>query len=312
MIAERQRVSAIVVSFNVAKLLRTCLESLEAERAAGYLDEIIVIDSSSTDGSVRLVQDRFPDVCLQVVPNRGFGSAVNTGLALAASNAIFILNPDTVVCQGAVSRLSRALYSASNIGLVGPRLRYPDGTDQSSRRRFPTAWTPAFESTVFEEWFPANRWVRHYRMLDQPDQQAGPVDWLVGAALMVRNDVVQQVGGFDESFWLYGEELEWCHRIRRHGWEIHYVPGATVIHHEAGSTSQDQLASRLEFDRGRVRAQRAIHGPRAARRTARMLKLNFAIQLLREGLKWIAGHRRELRRQRVARYWTLLRSDLYG
>lgn len=312
MIAERPRVSAIVVSFNVAKLLRACLESLEAELVAGYLDEIVVIDSSSTDRSDQLVRDGFPDVILQVVPNRGFGSAVNAGLERASGDAIFILNPDTVVCPGAVLRLSQALYAGNSVGLVGPRLRYPDGTDQSSRRRFPTAWTPVFESTILEEWFPANRWVKHYRMLAEPDGQAGSVDWLVGAALMVRREVVERVGGFDESFWLYGEELEWCHRIRRHGWEIHYIPGATVIHHEAASTSQDQLASRLEFDRGRVRAQTAIHGPRIARRTARMLKLNFAIQLLREGLKWIAGHRRELRRQRFARYWTLLRSDLYG
>ncbi|CAN5621792.1 glycosyltransferase family 2 protein [soil metagenome] len=310
MTARQPTISAVVVSFNVADLLRACLASLEAERAAGNLDEIIVIDSSSTDGSVRLVQDHFPDVCLQVVPNRGFGSAVNVGLALASSDAIFILNPDTVVCPGAVARLSRALYSANNIGLVGPRLRYPDGTNQSSRRRFPTAWTPVFESTIFEEWFPSNRWVRHYRMLDEPGQHPESVDWLVGAALMVRSDVVQQAGGFDESFWLYGEELEWCHRIGRHGWEIHCVPEAIVVHHEAASTSQDQLASRLEFDRGRIRVQRIIHGDRAARRTAWMLKLNFASQLLREGLKWIVGHRRDLRRQRVARYWTLLRSDL--
>jgi hypothetical protein len=137
-----------------------------------------------------------------------------------------------------------------------------------------------------------------------------PVDWLVGAALMVKREVIDVAGGFDEGFFLYGEELEWCYRIRHHGWEIHYAPAATIIHHEAASTSQARLASRLEFDRGRVRAQRALHGDAVARRTARLLRLNFAMQLLREALKWTVAHRRELRRQRIGQYWTLMRSRL--
>lgn len=306
------RVTAVVVSYNVRDLLRACLNSLEAARETGELDEIIVVDSSSSDGSDRVIRDEFPRVALHVVPNRGFGAGVNAGLAVSSGDAVLILNPDTVVCPGAVSALSAALYSSPGTGMVGPQLRYPDGSRQLSRRRFPTPWTPVFESTILEEWLPGNRWVRDYRMLDDLGQRATAVDWLVGAALMVRREVVEQAGGFDESFWLYAEELEWCYRIRRHGWEIRYFPDATVIHHEGSSTSQDRLNSRLEFDRGRIRAQCVIHGERVARRTARMLRINFAIHLAREGLKWLAGHRRDLRRERISQYWTLLRSDLYG
>ncbi len=307
------RVSAIVVSYNVADLLVDCLKSLEAARMSGDLDEIIVIDCSSSDRSVEAVQRNFPNVTLDIVPNRGFGAGVNAGFERVSGDAVLILNPDTVVCPTTIPKLSNALFANEGTGVVGPRLIYPDGTLQSSRRRFPRTWTPVFESTIFEEWFPANPWVRHYRMLDpessgQPTGQ--PVDWLVGAALMVKREMLSQVGGFDESFFLYGEELEWCYRIRRHGWTIRFVPDATIVHHEAASTSQDRLASRLEFDRGRVRAQRIIHGSRVSRRTARLLRLNFAIQLAREGLKWIVGHRRELRRRRITQYWELLRSRL--
>ena len=306
------RISAVVVNYNVCDLLRACLESLEHARKSGELDEIIVVDSSSSDGSDRMVQEQFPDTALRVVPNRGFGAGVNVGLVESSGDAILILNPDTVICPGAISTLSTTLFSSPGVGMVGPQLRYPDGTPQPSRRRFPTAWTPVFESTILEEWLPGNRLVRRYRMLDDPDHWQPSVDWLVGAAMMVRREVVQQAGGFDESFWLYGEELEWCYRIRRHGWQIRYVPDAMIIHHEGSSTGQDRLNSRLEFDRGRVRAQRVIHGERVARRTARMLRINFAIHLVREGTKWLLGHRREMRRERVSHYWTLLRSDLYG
>lgn len=204
------RVSAIVVNYNVADLLLNCLRSLEYSRTAGELDEIIVVDSSSSDNSVSLGQRRFPQVEFNVVPNRGFGTAVNMGLERASGDAVLILNADTVVCPGAISKLSTALFDNVGTGLVGPCLVYPDGTLQSSRRRFPGRWTPVFESTILEEWFPTNRWVRHYRMLnlDPTDQRTlQAVDWLVGAALMVRREAVAQAGGFDESFFLYGEEL---------------------------------------------------------------------------------------------------------
>lgn len=128
---------------------------------------------------------------------------------------------------------------------------------------------------------------------------------------MVKRQVVDQVGGFDEDFFLYGEEIEWCYRIKRHGWRNGYVSDATVIHHESASTGQNRLANRLEFDRGRVRAQLALHGPKAARRSAQLLRLNYALMLGREAVKWAIGHRRELRRNRMAMYWRLLSSSLH-
>ncbi len=306
------RVSAIVVSYNVKALLRACLRSLEAAREAGELQEIIVVDSSSADDSVEMIAAEFPGIQVEVVPNRGYGAAANAGYRRAAGDFLLTLNPDTVVCPGAITSLATALTSNPGVGLVGPTLRYPNRTLQPSRRRFPTAWTPMFESTILEEWFPDNRWTRRYHMRDTgaPQQDTESVDWLVGAAFLARRAAIDATGGFDESFFLYGEELELCHRMRRHGWDVRYVPEATVIHHEAASTSQDRLGSRLQFDRGRVRAQCKVHGEHVARRTARLLRLHFGVQLAREGLKWIVGHRRDLRRRRIGQYWKLMRSRL--
>lgn len=305
-------VSAIVVSYNVCDLLLTCLNSLEAARACGELEDIIVVDSSSDDGSAETARVRFPGIVVQVVPNRGYGAAANAGMERATGDALLVLNSDTVIQPGAISTLAARLFSRCDIGMTGPRLQYAIGADQPTRRRFPTRWTPLFESTILEEWFPGNRWCRRYRMAGTPDSIVQDVDWLVGAALMVRREAVEQAGGFDESFRMYGEELEWCFRLRRHGWRIVYVPDALIVHHEGASTGQDPLRSRLDFDRGRVRAQRVIHGGANARIVAGALRLNYAVHIARESLKWLVGHRRDLRAQRVRGYWSLLRSDLYG
>lgn len=303
-------VSVVVVSYNVCDLLVACLESLREAIQAGEADQIIVVDSASSDGSPEMVRKCFSDMELIEVPNRGYGAGANAGIARSSGDAILVLNSDTVVQPGAIRTLATALAADPWTGMVGPRLVYPDGSPQPSRRRFPRRWTPVFESTILEEWFPANRWVRHYRMVGEPVVDLGEVDWLVGAALMVRREAVETAGGFDERFWLYGEELEWCYRLRRHGWRIRYVDDATIEHHEGASAGQDELRSRLAFDRGRLRAHRAIHGARAARTAARLIRLHYAVQFAREALKWSLGHRRELRARRINRYWTLLRSDL--
>jgi hypothetical protein len=311
-IAPTRRVSAVVVNYNVRELLLNCLDSLHEARERGELDEIIVIDSTSDDGSACAARRRYPDIEVLVVPNRGYGAAANTGIALARADAVLVLNSDTVVQHGAISTLSEHMFSRNDVGVAGPRLRYADGSTQPTRRRFPTRWTPVFESTILEEWFPDNRWCRSYRLSGGSDSEAREVDWLVGAALMVRGEAVDQVGGFDESFRMYGEELEWCHRFRRHGWRVVFVPDASIVHHEGASTGQNPLRSRLEFDRGRVRAQSLIHGDRAARIVAGALRLNYAVHLARESLKWLVGHRRDLRAQRMRGYWSLVRSSLYG
>jgi N-acetylglucosaminyl-diphospho-decaprenol L-rhamnosyltransferase len=303
-------VSAIVVSYNVLELLLECVASLVAAQVDGELVEIIVVDSASSDGSAAAVRERFPSVMVIEAPNRGYGAGANRGIAASNGDYVFVLNADTVMPAGAILALSAWLDAHPTTAVVGPRLRHPDGSVQPSRRRFPTRWTPLFESTILQEWWPDNPWVRRYYLADTSGDIAHELDWLVGAALLVRREAIERVGGFDEAFRMYAEEVEWCWRFRRHGWKVAYVSDADVIHHEGASTNQDVPRRQLDFDRSRVLLMERMYGRRDARVIRAALLGNYGLHLARECAKWMLGHRRELRRQRVRFYVGVLRSGL--
>jgi N-acetylglucosaminyl-diphospho-decaprenol L-rhamnosyltransferase len=290
--------------------LRACVESLLRARAAGEISDIVVVDSGSSDDSVDMARGLLRDSAVLRVPNRGYGAAANAGIAVTSSDHVLVLNADTVIPPGTSRALSELLDAEPFVGIVGPRLRYPDGSIQPSRRRFPGRLTPLFESTVIEEWWPGNRLVRHYRMEDEPDDVIQDVDWVVGAAMLVRRSAIEQAGGFDPSFRMYAEEVEWCWRLRSRGWRVVYMPGAEIIHHEGASTGQDIPARQYEFDVSRVRLTRRLYGRRHAAFVRYALLAGYCVQVSREGLKWLIGHRRPLRRQRVALYVRLIRSRL--
>jgi N-acetylglucosaminyl-diphospho-decaprenol L-rhamnosyltransferase len=243
-------------------------------------------------------------------PNRGYGAGANIGIAATAGAYVFVLNPDTVIPSGTTRALADYLDANPWVAVVGPRLRYPDGSVQPSRRRFPTRLTPVFESTVLAEWWPGNRWVRRYRMDDRPGDAAQQVDWVVGAAMLVRRSAIEQVGGFDESFRMYSEEVEWCWRFRRHGWRVVWLPDAEVLHYEGASSSQDVAARQIDFDTSRVRLIGRLYGRRWAQVIRVALLVNYAVLLARETVKWLLGHRRDLRRRRIALYSRGLRHRL--
>ena len=305
-------VTAIVVSYNVRELLLQCLESLEAGRSAGVLDDIIVVDNSSADGSAQAVLDIFRSVRVIEAPNNGYGAGANIGIRAGNAGFLLILNPDTIVPPTAVQRLSTYLASNPDVAIAAPRLRYPDGSIQSSRRRFPSRLTPVFESTSFARLWPQNRWARNYRMDDRDEAETRHVDWVVGACLMVRRAAIDNAGSFDESFWMYCEETEWCWRLRRRGWKVAYVPDAEIVHHEGASSSQNTLRRQLAFDRSRVELQRRMYGPDTATICAAGIKASYMVDLLIESAKLVLGHRRGLRRQRIRDLTTLLGSQLSG
>ena len=304
------RVAAIVVSYNVRDLLMDCLASLDVARRNGELDSIVVIDNDSRDGSAEAARECFPGVTVVDATNRGYGAGANAGIAATTSVYVLILNPDTVVRPGAIAALTRYLDEHPQVGLAGPRLRYPDGSIQPTRRRFPRRLTPLFESTIFEQWWPGNPWSRAYHLRDVPDDGPQEVDWVVGAAMLVRRAAIEQAGGFDESFWMYSEEVEWCWRLRRHGWTIAYVPDAEIIHHEGASTSQNIAARLVDFDTSRVRLACRMYGRGTAAIVRIGLLAGYVIQFLIEAGKWALGHRRDLRRQRITHYARALRSGL--
>ena len=303
-------ISILIVSWNVRDLLLACLAALpDAVADATY--EVILVDNASQDGTVDAVREAFPQV--QIIANqenRGFTGGNNQALALARGRSLLLLNPDTRPLPGSIAELHRFLQSHPDVGAVGPRLWYGDGSPQPNRRRFPTLSTLFTESTIIQHYLPGLPLFAHYIMADQPDDQVQEVDWLVGAALMVRREVYQQVGGLDEGFFMYSEELDWCRRIKAAGWRICYDPAAEIIHYEGKSSEQAVARRDIAFFSSRVRYTRKYHGPVWAELLRWWLLATFGFQWLREGSKWLLGHKRPLRAQRMAAYRQVMRSGL--
>ncbi|WP_448592045.1 glycosyltransferase family 2 protein [Thermoflexus hugenholtzii] len=302
-------VSVIVVSWNVWSWLAPCLRSIR--QALGRLEgEIIVVDNASTDGTPERVREAFPEVRLLINPaNRGFPAANNQGMAVARGRYFFLLNPDTVVLDQAIEDLVTFADAHPDVGVVGPQLLNPDGSVQSSRRRFPTFWTALFESTWWQPWAP--RFIlAHYYVLDRPDHEIQEVDWVTGAAMLVRREVVERVGPMDEGFFMYAEELDWCRRIRQAGWRVFYYPPAKVIHYGGRSSDQVPALQHLAFQRSKIRYFRKHHGPWAAAALQAFLIAQYLWQIGVEGSKALLGHKPAMRRERMRIYMQVVQGLL--
>ncbi len=303
--------SIIIVSWNVRELLLGCLAALPEAVGKGVDYEVIVVDNASQDGTVGAVQESFPAVrIIANTDNRGFTRGNNQGLAVAQGRYLFFLNPDTEPQPGSIAELIHYLQTHPNVGVVGPRLRYGDGSHQPSRRRFPTLMMLFAESTIIQHYFPGLKLFAYYTMADTPDDIPQEVDWLVGAAFMVRREVYEQIGGLDEGFFMYSEELDWCKRAKDAGWRIAYDPAAEVIHYEGKSSEQAVARRDIAFFSSRVRYAHKYHGPVWAELLRWWLLATFLFQWLREGAKWLVGHKRDLRAQRMAAYEQVLKSGL--
>lgn len=314
--------SVVILSWNVRDLLRQCLESVlssqpsaasqagPATHLAPLTTEIIVVDNASTDGSVDMVRAEFPGVHVIVnAVNRGYTGGNNDGIAAAAGRYILILNPDTRVLGDALQAMVAYADAHPEVGALGPQLLNPDGSTQSSRRRFPTLVTALFESTWLQSLAPRGV-LSHYYVLDRADDAVQEVDWLTGACLLVRRQVIQQVGGLDEGFFMYSEELDWCRRIRQDGWKIVYLPSARIVHYVAKSSDQAVAQRHIYFQTSKVRYFGKHHGKLAGGLVRAALLAMYAGQLALEAAKGALGYKRALRFERVRAYWQVLRSGL--
>lgn len=225
--------SAVVVSYNSAEYLPDCVRSLLSEGVA----EVVVVDNASSDGSADVA--RAVDAAVRVVEtgaNLGFGTGANHGVAVTTGDQVLILNPDTVVEPGTVKALSGALDRDPGLAVVGPRIENVDGTLYPSVRRFPEL-TVAFGHAFLGLVWPGNPSTRRYRMLDwDHDRPAAEVDWVGGACFLVRRSAFDVVGGFDEGYFMYVEDVDLCWRLGRAGWRIGYEPAGRVVHALGGSS----------------------------------------------------------------------------
>jgi len=302
--------SIIIVNWNACVLLRHCLASIEANRG-GLSMEVIVVDNASSDDSVQMVRQEFPQVKLIASQeNPGYAGGNNRGIRQASGRYLLILNPDTEIVGDALQQMVAYLDAHPTVGVVGPRLLFPDGSVQRTRRRFPQVTTALVQTPLGWRWFPDNKFERMHYISDRSDDEIQSVDWLLGAALMLRRETWQEVGPFDEQFFLYSDEVDWCHCCRDAGWEIHYLPLSEIIHHQGGTTKGVAVPVRTHFYRSRVLYFRKYFGAGWAAVIRLFFLINYAWLLGEELAAWAVGRRHEAHRKRVQTYWHALRSGL--
>ncbi|MDX1415441.1 MAG: glycosyltransferase family 2 protein [Candidatus Promineifilaceae bacterium] len=259
-------VAVIIVSWNVREYLANCLRSICKDLGRSQLHgEIFVVDNASTDGTVSLLRDLFPQVhVISNDTNVGFGAANNQGMKAAAAynpKYYFLLNPDTYVRAGALEALISCLEERPHAGMAGARLIYGDGGFQHSAFYFPGLGQLMFDLLPMPARLYQSRFNGRYpRRLYRPRRSPFKIDHPLGATMMVRADVAESTHGFDESFHMYCEEIDWSWRVRQAGWEIYAVPAAEIIHYAGESTSQVPADSIVNLWRSREQLYRKHHG----------------------------------------------------
>ncbi len=253
----REDVSVVVVTLNAQPYVERCLESVR-----GY--ETVVVDHGSTDGTLELVRDRFPEATLVEQENRGLAAGWNRGMREARGRWFLILNADAWVVDDAVERLVEFAEAQPRAAVVGPRLVNADGTLQRSVRGFPTAWRLATEYFFLRKLAPRSRALNAFYAARFDHTSVRETEFLMGACMLVRREAVDAVGPLDEDFFLFSEETDWHFRFRAAGWQVLFFPGAEVVHvggaGHGGRMFIEQVSGHLRFlakHRGAAEAERA-------------------------------------------------------
>lgn len=269
-------VAAVIVNHDTRDELLACLDTLPA----GGADEVVVVDSGSSDGSADAVRAAHPDVAVVELPNVGYGRAANAGVARTRAPVVVVANADTRFAPGSLAQLAATMAAEPDVGAAGPRVRYPDGRLQASARRMPTL-TEAAGHALLGLWWPRNRWTRAYRMAGADPAAPRDVDWLSGCALAVRREAFVSVGGFDPGYFMYVEDVDLGLRLRRAGWRLRYRPEAEVIHHVGASTGRRRSAMVLAHARSLDRFFARAYAGTPVRRLRPLVRLGLAL--------WTAG-----------------------
>ena len=288
-------VSVVVVSHNSERYLDRCLGSVVGR---GY--DVVLVDTASTDGTVALVRDAFPDVrIVELGRNAGYGAANNVGVASTAAEYVLILNPDAWPLGDAADRLVEVIRNSPWAGIVGPRLLGLDGVQEQSVRGFPTVWRLATEYCFLRWLAPWSRLVNAFYGAGVDPVNRGEVEWVVGAAMLVRRKAFEDAGGFDERFFLYNEEVDLAYRFRELGWEVLYHPAAEFVHVGGGSSGprqselyREQLRSHIRFidkHRGRRQAERARRMLASAMRVRAVVFRGERGRMSAEAARWLSG-----------------------
>lgn len=253
-------VSILIVHFNTPGLLRQTLKGLfRTNPAVSY--EVVVVDNNPACRVKEKMKSEFPQVNILVSQcNVGFGRGMNLAMEIAQGRYLFVFNPDIVLMPGALESLTRFMDEHPDIGMVGPRLLNPDGSVQHSCYRFmepmiiPYRRVPFLRRLAF-----AKRAVDAYLMVGEDFSRTQDIDYLLGAAMFVRREAVERVGGFDPNFFVYFEDQDWCRRFWLAGWRVVYHPDVSLIHYHRRETAEGSFLSQLLNPLTRVQIKSALY-----------------------------------------------------
>lgn len=242
--------SILIVSYNTCRLTLDCLQSVYDSRTV-YTYEVIVVDNASSDDSVEAIERDYPQVTLvKNSTNTGFAKANNQAMAIAKGRYVLLLNSDTIVQPDTFQTMISYMDEHPDLGATGCKVILPDGSlDKACRRGFPTPTASFYYAFGFSKLFPDNPRFNQYQLGYLDPNDTYPVDCLVGAFMLVRQETIAQIGGLDETFFMYGEDIDWCYRIKQAGWGIQYYPGTYIVHYKGASSRRKPFKIIYEFHR---------------------------------------------------------------
>ncbi len=285
-------VSVVVVTYNPRPWIEECLESVRGH-------ETIVVDHGSTDSTVELVRERFPEARLVQQENKGLGGGSNAGMRVASGDYYLLLNSDAWAVGDAVDRLADFADANPKAAVFGPKLLNPDGSLQRSVRGFPTLWRLATEYFFLRKLAPRTRALNAFYGARFDHHEVREAEFLMGACLLVRREAADTVGLFDEDFFMFSEETDWCYRFRQAGWKVLFYPGAEFVHVGGATTAQNWGPMYREQLRGHLRFLAKHRGRREAERARRLLLASMRLRSVifrgerrrtsAEAAQWLAG-----------------------
>ena len=242
------KVTVIIVSYNTREVLARCLSAIDSERY-----EVIVVDNDSNDQSPDLVREKFTNVeLIEAGRNLGFGAANNLGFQHATGDYYALINSDAWAVDDGLEKLTEVAASDAELGIVGPRLVGSDGSIQKSVRTFPTVWRLCTEYFFLRHIASSTRIFNAFYGSGFDYAKPVEADWLMGAVLVLRRELIEDIGGFDERFFLFSEEADLCYRAREAGWKVFYTPDAEFVHLGGASTGANWGLMYREQLRGHI------------------------------------------------------------
>lgn len=284
-------VSVIIINWNTCGYLRGCLASIY-DQTHGIDFEVVVVDNASHDGSPGMVKQEFPQVVLvENTENRGFAAANNQAMAIAQGRYVLLLNPDTLVLEGAIQKSVAFADENASCGVVGIRNESPDGTLQRNCFRFASVFNLLVSAFGLHEVFPRSRVWGRERLSWWDYRSIREVDCVAGCYMLVRHDAIRRVGVLNETYFMYGEEMDWCWRFSRSGWRVLYYPDAKIVHYGGAASSQNAAAMRIAERESLLRFIGSREGRLAGISARGILVVSGFVRLSYWALRWMFGPR---------------------